>query len=64
MKIKSMKGLIQRNNKNFWKDETDPEDQLMEDFTFGVAKRRLGVLLNYRVFTLIHKNYPYQPYIN
>ena len=41
-----------KENKNFWKDETDPEedfteDQLMEDFTFGVAKRRLGVLLDH-----------------
>jgi hypothetical protein len=35
----------------FWKDEGDPkddytEDQLMEDFTFGIAKRRLGVIID------------------
>lgn len=39
-----------RDNKNYWKSEYDPEDeltedQLMEAFTFGIAKRRLGVLL-------------------
>lgn len=41
----------QKEGANFWKDETDPneeysEDQLMEDFTFGVANRRLGVYLD------------------
>ena len=41
-----------RDNQNFWKNDADPEedfaeDQLMEDFTFGVAKRRLGVLLDH-----------------
>ncbi len=35
----------------FWKHESDPEDdyaedQLMEDFTFGMAKRRLGVAID------------------
>ena len=55
-RIKEEKKIYERSyskeNKNFWKDETDPkvdftEDQLMEDFTFGVAKRRLGVLLDH-----------------
>lgn len=41
-----------KDNQNFWKDDDDPEedfteDQLMEDFTFGIAKRRLGVLLDH-----------------
>ncbi len=41
----------QKEGANFWKDETDPseeysEDQLMEDFTFGIANRRLGVYLD------------------
>ncbi|NQX85593.1 MAG: hypothetical protein HRT67_06770 [Flavobacteriaceae bacterium] len=41
-----------KGNQNFWKDNDDPEkyfieDQLMEDFTFGIAKRRLGVLLDH-----------------
>ena len=41
-----------KDNQNFWKDDADPEenfteDQLMEDFTFGIAKRRLGVLLDH-----------------
>jgi len=40
-----------KDNQNFWKDDDDPEenfteDQLMEDFTFGVAKRRLGIILH------------------
>jgi hypothetical protein len=35
----------------FWKDDEDPEedyseDQLMEDFTFGIAKKRLGVTID------------------
>jgi len=41
----------QKEGANFWKDESDPnevfsEDQLMEDFTFGIANRRLGVHLD------------------
>ena len=41
-----------KDNQNFWKDDDDPEedfteDQLMEDFTFGIAKRRLGILLDH-----------------
>ena len=41
----------QRDGANFWKDETDPEDeftenQLMEDFAFGIANRRLGVFID------------------
>lgn len=40
-----------QNGSYVWKYEDDPEeelteDALMEDFTFGVAKRRLGVLLD------------------
>ncbi|MEP0266668.1 hypothetical protein [Dokdonia sp.] len=40
-----------RDGKNYWKDTYDPEeelteDQLMEEFTFGIAKRRLGVSLD------------------
>lgn len=36
---------------NYWKNEMDPsedlsEDQMMEDFTFEMAKRRLGVRLD------------------
>ena len=41
----------QKDGQNYWKDEDDDEDfaedQLMEDFTFGIAKRRLGVLLDH-----------------
>lgn len=41
----------QKEGTNFWKDATDPneeysEDQLMEDFTFGIANRRLGVYID------------------
>lgn len=41
-----------KDNQNFWKDndyleEDFTEDQLMEDFTFGIAKRRLGILLDH-----------------
>lgn len=41
-----------KNNQSYWKNDYDPEDdyiesQLMEEFTFGVAKRRLGVSLDY-----------------
>lgn len=41
----------QKDGVNYWSDEFDPneeylEDQLMEDFTFGIAKRRLGVTLD------------------
>ena len=40
-----------KDNKHYWKNEYDDdgdftEDQLMEDFTFGIAKRRLGVFLD------------------
>ncbi|QHI36065.1 hypothetical protein IMCC3317_14180 [Kordia antarctica] len=41
-----------KNGNRYWKDENYPEDEpytedsLMEDFTFGVAKRHLGVLLD------------------
>lgn len=41
----------QRDGKNFWTDKSDPnieysEDQLMEDFVFGIAQRRLGVYID------------------
>ncbi|WP_298895714.1 hypothetical protein [uncultured Psychroserpens sp.] len=50
--IKIYQKSYSKDNQNFWKDDYDPEedlteDQLMEDFTFGVAKRRLGVLLDH-----------------
>lgn len=40
-----------KGNQNFWKNNDDPdddftEDQFMEDFTFSVAKRRLGFVLD------------------
>jgi hypothetical protein len=41
-----------KDNQNFWKDDHDSEvdfteDQLMERFTFRIAKRRFGVLLDH-----------------
>jgi len=41
----------QKDDANFWKDDAYPdeeytEDQLMEDFTFTMAKRRLGIQLD------------------
>lgn len=50
--IEIYKTSYQENGANYWKDENYPddndytEDQLMEDFTFGVAKRRLGFRLD------------------
>ena len=43
---------FQKDGKTYWKDETDPddhytEDQLMEQFTFEFAKRRLGVMIDH-----------------
>lgn len=50
--IKIYERSYSKNNQNFWKDDIASnddltEDQLMEDFTFGIAKRRLGVLLDH-----------------
>lgn len=41
----------QREGRNYWKNPEEPgaeftEDQLMEEFTFGIVKRRLGVRLD------------------
>ena len=42
------KNSYEENGKLLWKDENDffTEDQLMEDFTFKIAKRRLGVQID------------------
>lgn len=39
---------FQKEGQNFWKEGEDVygEDELMEDFTFGIAKRRLGVRID------------------
>lgn len=44
---------IRKEGANFWKDTSDPgyeytEDQMMEEFTFGFAARRLGERLDER----------------
>jgi hypothetical protein len=46
------KRSFQKDGKSFWKDEVSfdedfAEDQMMEDFTFEFAKRRLGVRLDH-----------------
>jgi hypothetical protein len=46
------KNSITKEGQHSWEDEHDPdyeytEDQLMEKFTFGFAKRRLGVLIDH-----------------
>jgi hypothetical protein len=54
-KIEEENGIYKKShikdNDLVWKEEGDDEeyteDQLMEDFTFGVAKRRLGVLIDH-----------------
>lgn len=53
---------------NFWKDETDPneeytEDQLMEDFTFGIANRRLGVYLDQIEGEELMEKVPFNKYV-
>lgn len=58
----------QKNGANFWKDETDPdeeytEDQLMEDFAFGIAKRRLGVFLDQLEGEKLLDEVPFNKYI-
>ena len=40
-------GIRYWNDENYPEDEPYTEDCLMEDFTFGVAKRHLGVLLDH-----------------
>tara|TARA_B110000046_G_scaffold185709_1_gene228757 strand:+ start:919 stop:1656 length:738 start_codon:yes stop_codon:yes gene_type:complete len=45
------KGSFVKKRATYWKDDLDPdedigEDQMMEDFTFEMAKRRLGVRLD------------------
>ena len=49
---KLYKSSYQKEGANFWKDESDPdedfaEEQMMENFTFEFAKRRLGVRIDY-----------------
>ena len=58
----------QKEGKNFWKDESDPEqeyteDQLMEDFTFGFAQRRLGVLIDHPEGDEVMENVTFKKYI-
>jgi len=57
----------QKDGKYYWKDEDDDEDfeedQMMEDFTFGVAKRRLGVLLDYSDGEELMENVTFKKYI-
>jgi hypothetical protein len=57
-----------KDNQNFWKDESDDEDftedQLMEDFTFGVAKRRLGVLLDHSDGEELMEKIIFKKYVN
>lgn len=49
--IEIYKNSYEEDGKLLWKDENDEddfftEDQLMEDFTFKIAKRRLGVQID------------------
>jgi len=49
--IEIYRNSFEENGKLLWKDENEEdyffsEDQLMEDFTFKIAKRRLGVQIN------------------
>lgn len=53
---------------NYWKDETDPEteyaeDEFMEKFTFGFAKRRLGVLLDHSEGDTLLSNTSFKKFI-
>ena len=56
-----------KDDQNLWKDNDDPEedfteDQLMEDFTFGIAKRRLGVLLDHSDGDEIMEKIPFKKF--
>lgn len=58
-----------KGGKNYWKSEHDSEDeytedQLMEEFTFGVAKRRLGVSLDYEDGEELMEQIRFKKYIN
>jgi len=59
---------IQRAGKNYWKSQSGSgeyqEDQLMEDFTFGFAKRRLGVLLDHAEADELKDSVVFKKYIN
>jgi hypothetical protein len=58
----------QKDGQNYWKDEDDDEDfsedQLMEDFTFGIAKRRLGVLLDHSDGEELMESVQFKKYIS
>lgn len=57
----------QRDGENFWKDETDledeiTEDQLMEDFAFRIANRRLGVFIDLAESDELMENVTFKKY--
>jgi len=59
------KDAYEANGQLFWKDENDQdeafsEDQLMEDFTFKVAKRRLGVQIDLEEGEDLLENTPFK----
>jgi len=67
--LKIYEGTYLKDNKSYWKDEFDSrqdntEDQLMEEFTFGVAKRRLGVLLDQSNGAELMEKVTFKRYIN
>jgi len=65
--IEIYKNSYQKNGINYWKDDYDDEDltedQLMEDFTFGVAKRRLGVLIDHSEGEELFENVAFKKYL-
>jgi hypothetical protein len=59
----------QLDGRNFWKDNNDPEDdlsedQLMERFSFSIARRRLGIMLDQPQGDELMLNVPFNKYIN
>ncbi len=57
-----------KHGKNYWKDESDPEseyseDQLMSEFTFGFAKRRLGVVIDHTEGDELMSNTPFKKFV-
>jgi hypothetical protein len=60
---------FEKDGANFWKDkegldEIFTEDQYMEDFTFGIAKRLLDVELNYGDGTELMEKIVFKKYLN
>lgn len=57
----------QKDGQNYWKYDTDPaeeyvEDQLMEEFTFGVASRRLNIYLDQEDGDELMEEVPFNKY--